>query len=99
MNNGLFLLPILAAVTQFLMTITQPQPAPAAQGQGAGTGAFMKYFFPIFSVYICLTSNAGFALYWVTSNLIASASNVGISAYFDRKDHEKIQLIGENTVR
>ena len=102
--NGLLILPILAGLTQLLMTkftpgMAQPAAGAGATGQQAGMGNFMKYFFPIFSVYICLTSNAGFALYWVTSNLIASASNVGISAYFDRKDHEKIQLIGENTVR
>ena len=86
--NGLLILPILAGVTQLVMTKLNPQAAgqaPAAQGQG-GMGNFMKYFFPIFSVYICLTSNAAFALYWVTSNVIASAMTYGINIYFDRKE-------------
>jgi len=46
----------------------------------------MKYFFPLFSVYITLTSNAGFALYWVTSNLIATAMSYFINLYYDKQD-------------
>ena len=102
--NGLLILPVLAGLTQVLMTkftpgMAQPAAGAAAPGQQAGMGNFMKYFFPVFSVYICLTSNAGFALYWVTSHLPASASHFGISAYFDSQDQEKVQLIGENTIR
>ena len=87
--NGLLILPVLAGLSQLLMTKVNPQAAgqqPGAQGQGAGMGNFMKYFFPLFSVYICLTSNAGFALYWVVSNLIATAMSYFINMYFDRKD-------------
>ncbi len=86
--NGLLILPVLAGATQLLMTKINPQATgaqPAAQGQ-PGMGNFMKYFFPIFSVYICLTSNAAFALYWVTSNVIASVMTYGINLYFDRRD-------------
>ncbi|NLW20880.1 MAG: YidC/Oxa1 family membrane protein insertase [Clostridiales bacterium] len=87
--NGLLILPVLAGSSQLLMTKVNPQAAgqqPAAGGQGAGMGNFMKYFFPLFSVYITLTSNAGFALYWVTSNLIATAMSYFINLYYDRKD-------------
>ena len=87
--NGLLILPVLAGLSQLLMTKINPQAAgqqPAAPGQQAGMGNFMKYFFPLFSVYICLTSNAAFALYWVTSNLIATAMSYGINIYYDRKE-------------
>jgi YidC/Oxa1 family membrane protein insertase len=87
--NGLLILPVLAGASQVLMTKINPQAAgqqPAAPGQQAGMGNFMKYFFPLFSVYICLTSNAAFALYWVTSNLIATAMSYGINMYYDRKE-------------
>jgi YidC/Oxa1 family membrane protein insertase len=86
--NGYLVLPVLAGVSQLLMTKINPQATgqqPAAQGQ-PNMGNFMKYFFPIFSVWITLTSNAGFALYWVTSNLIATAMSYFINLYFDRKD-------------
>ena len=87
--NGLLILPVLAGVSQLIMTKVNPQAAgqqPGAQGQTPGMGNFMKYFFPLFSVYICLTSTAAFALYWVTSNLIATGMSYFINVYFDRKD-------------
>ncbi len=94
--NGWLILPIMAGLSQLVMTKVNPQMAgqtqPAATGaQGAqspGMGNFMKYFFPLFSVYICLTSNAGFALYWVTSNLIATGMTYMINLYFDRKEQQ-----------
>ena len=87
--NGLLILPVLAGASQLLMTKVNPQATgaqPAAAGQPAGMGNFMKYFFPLFSVYITLTSNAGFALYWVTSNLIATAMSYFINLYYDKQD-------------
>lgn len=104
-HNGLLLLPILAGATQVLMTKLSPMPQPQAQTaqegqpQQPGMGNFMKYFFPAFSVYICLSSNAGFALYWVVSNVIASASNFAIARYFDNKDKREKQQEGVNTVQ
>ena len=78
--NGLFILPLLSAASQFLMSkLTEkqnPQPAPAANGQQQpNTGNFMKWFFPIFSLWICASSNAAFALYWVVTNIFSLVSN------------------------
>lgn len=84
--NGLLILPILAGASQVLMTKFNPTTAQQQEGSNQAGGNFMKYFFPLFSVYICLTSNAAFALYWVVSNIIATTSTIAINAYFDRKD-------------
>ena len=80
--NGLFVLPILSAVSQFVMTkLTEaqnPQSAPAANANGQqqpNSGAFMKWFFPLFSLWICASSNAAFALYWVVTNLFSLVTN------------------------
>ena len=80
--NGLFVLPILSAVSQFVMTkLTEaqnPQSAPAANTNGQqqpNSGAFMKWFFPLFSLWICASSNAAFALYWVVTNLFSLVTN------------------------
>lgn len=99
--NGYLILPVLAGLTQVLMTKMTPGMASQPQGdnQQSGMNNFMKYFFPVFSVYICLSSNAGFALYWVVSNLIATATNIGITAYFDKADRLAALTEGENTVR
>lgn len=90
--NGLLILPVLSGITQMLMTKLNPatpdQGANANNGQQQNNGmnAFMKYFFPIFSVFICLTSNAGFALYWVTINIFATAQSFALNKYLDYKD-------------
>ena len=80
--NGLFVLPILSAVSQFVMTkLTEaqnPQSAPATNANGQqqpNSGAFMKWFFPLFSLWICASSNAAFALYWVVTNLFSLVTN------------------------
>ena len=93
--NGFFILPILSAATQFLMTIGQPQPQ-AQEGQ-PNSGAFMKWFFPIFSLWICSSYNAVFAIYWVASNIIAGAQNLIINWILDSK--EKNAKTAEGTVK
>ena len=83
--NGLFILPILSAVTQFVMSSMQ-QPTPDANQKSGGTNAFMKWFFPLFSLWLCFSYNAAFALYWAVSNVIAVVQNWGINWYLDRKE-------------
>ncbi|MEA4853647.1 MAG: YidC/Oxa1 family membrane protein insertase [Christensenella sp.] len=80
--NGYFILPALSGVALFL----QQKFNPASMNGGMGMGAnpeqaeaqgcstkMMLWIFPIFSVYICATSNTAFALYWFTSSLYAFA--------------------------
>ncbi len=88
--NGLFILPILSAISQFTMTklteMKNPTPAPAANADGQpqpNTGAFMKWFFPLFSLWICASSNAAFALYWVITNIFSLVSNLLINWKLD----------------
>lgn len=98
--NGLFLLPILSAASQYLMTALNPSTQPQPTGddekaqQQASTNNFMKWFFPIFSLWLCSSYTAAFALYWVTSNLIAMAQNYGINKYLDHKDKLAAQQSG-----
>ncbi|MBN1777192.1 MAG: YidC/Oxa1 family membrane protein insertase [Clostridiales bacterium] len=96
-NNGLFITPVLAAVTQYLMTITQPQtPNPNSK---KGAGQFMKYFFPLFSLYICSTFNAGFSIYWVTSNLIAWGEGIIINKLMEKRAESKTTIIREDSLK
>ena len=85
--NGLFLLPILSAVSQLAMTKLNPaQPDAQANSQQASTGKFMTWFFPLFSLWLCASYNGAFALYWVTSNLIALLQTYFINKYLDDKE-------------
>ena len=94
--NGFFILPLLAAISQFMMSSAMPQ-TPTQEGQ-PNTSNFMKYFFPVFSLFITFSSNAGFALYWVTANLIAAVQNVLLNKYFDAQE-KKAAAVGEGTVK
>ena len=103
--NGFWILPIMSAASQLVMTKltpTQQQPVanpndPKAQSQQA-TGKFMKWFFPIFSLWICASSTAAFALYWVTSNLIMMGTTVAMNKYLDKKE-QKDTIAGEGIVQ
>ena len=102
--NGYLILPVLAVLSQLLMTKfsgmnQQPAAQPAnsqqnpQQQQSETMNKFMKYFFPIFTGWICLTSNASFALYWVTSNIVAGISNYAITKYYQNPAKDVKEVI------
>ena len=94
-HNGWFILPVLSAITQYLMTLTQPQ-QPAANGQANSTGQFMKYFFPLFSLWICSSYNALFSLYWVISNVFAWIQSIVLNKVFENMDKKQKSNKEEN---
>ena len=90
--NGLLILPVLAGVTQILQTKLNPaeqQNTAANNDKQNSTAKFMKWFFPILSVYFCLTSNAGFAIYWVASNVVTGAQSIVITKMLEHKDKKE----------
>ncbi|MBO2517474.1 MAG: hypothetical protein CW338_09450 [Clostridiales bacterium] len=103
-SNGYMVLAVLSLGSQILMTklnpTTQPeQPVKAGEEQkGAGTAKFMKYFFPIFSFYCCVSSYAAFALYWVASNLIMIGLTAGINKYLDKKEAKEGNASNNKTI-
>ena len=98
--NGFIIAPILAAVTQFISTLTQPQASnQSTSGSGRSTGNFMKYFFPLFSLFICLTYNAGFAIYWVVSNIFAIIEGYAINQYLDKKKEQTSAIVVQDSLK
>ena len=98
-NNGWFILPILAAVTQYLMTLSQPQPAADPNNPAASTNKFMKYCFPLFSLWICSSYNAIFALYWVVGNVFAWVQGLVMNKMFEKMDENQVETAGEGTLK
>lgn len=94
--NGLFLLPIMSAVSQFFANkfMDARQPQAGANQQQTNTNALMKWFFPLFSLWICASSNAAFALYWVFINFFQIIQQYIIGKFIDRSDAKK-KLIEE----
>ena len=102
--NGLLILPVLAGVAQVLQYKYNPQMQEqnqsSATGQANGMSNFMKYFFPILSVFWCLTSNAGFAVYWVSSTVIMWVQSILITKYMEAQDKKKGNSVsGEGSVK
>jgi len=95
-----WILPLIAGIsTYFTYSV-------GSMGQTSGgdpTGAMsnmMKYFFPILSVFWCLTSNAGFAVYWVSSTVIMWVQSVLITKYMEAQDKKKENSVsGEGSVK
>ena len=47
---------------------------------------FMKWFFPILSVWICATTNGAFAIYWMAANVIQIVEQLAVDYFLDRKE-------------
>ena len=93
--NGLFILPLFAALSQVFMTkMLAPKQknenadAAAAAQQNPMNGAFMKWFMPLLSLWWCAGYNAAFAIYWCAVNVIQIAQSFFINLYFERKDRK-----------
>ena len=98
--NGLLLLPVLSAVSQLVMTkITGGQEQQPANANQPNSGKFMKWFFPIFSLVICLGYSAAFALYWVAGNLVSMVQTVIINKVLDNKEKAKAAVAAEGSVK
>ena len=108
-GNGLFILPLLAGASQFLMTKLmngkqtkeQKELAEAQQADQSQTNPMsspvMKWFFPIFSVWICATSNAAFSIYWMAANVIQIVQQLAVNWYFERQDAKEADAAAAQT--
>ncbi|MDD5017676.1 MAG: YidC/Oxa1 family membrane protein insertase [Eubacteriales bacterium] len=83
-NNGWFVLPILAGGTLFLQQKISMGSNPQMQQQGK----FMLWFFPLFSIYICATTNAAFAVYWLFANIYALAQLLVLNYIYKKRDQK-----------
>lgn len=91
-NNGWFILPLLAGVTLFLQQKMTSGQTPQMAG---GQGKFMLWFFPLFSIYICATSNAAFAIYWLFANIYAVAQTFVLNLIYKKQDEKAKQGVIE----
>lgn len=94
MNNGWFVLPILAGATLFI----QQKISMGQNPQMASQGKMMLYFFPLFSVYICATANAAFSVYWLFANIYALGQLLILNYIYKKRDQKAKQgVIEEGT--
>lgn len=93
------LVPILAALTQFLNIRLMPQAATNGGQQEAMAGqmTMMNYMMPLYSVFIVFFLPVGVGIYWIAGSLIRSFQQFLLNKHFDKMDLEKI--IKENQAK
>jgi YidC/Oxa1 family membrane protein insertase len=88
--NGWWILPIAAGGMSFLqgkLTMPTTTPAAGADNKNPMSGKMMTYLLPLFSVFICVTSSAAFALYWTVSNIVSVVTNIVVEKVLNAKEH------------
>lgn len=88
---GAILVPVLAAVTQWLNVKMMPQ---ASSGGGDdtmnSTMKTMNMMMPLMSAWFCLTLPAGMGLYWIVGALVRGVQQFGINKYMDKLDLDEV---------
>lgn len=84
------IIPILAALFQFLSAKTMQQPQTDGNDQMASMNKSMTYMMPLMSLYFCIIMPAGLGIYWVTSALFQCIQQVAINYYMNHADLEKM---------
>ncbi len=97
---GAILIPVLAAVTQWLNVKLMPQQKTNNNEQASTMMQSMKMMntiMPLFSAWLCFSFPAGMGLYWVAGSVVRGIQQVVINKHFDKMDFEDI--IKKNSVK
>lgn len=94
---GALLVPILAALSQFLNVKLMPQAANNNQSSGNETAdtmmasmKMMNYTMPIMSAVLCFTLPAGMGIYWVAGSVVRCIQQVVINKHIDKIDFDEL---------
>jgi len=90
---GAILIPVLAAVTQWINVKLTPQSNTQSTGneqqdQMQSSMKAMNTFMPLFSAVMCYSLPAGLGIYWVAGAVVRSIQQVAINKYIDKMDLE-----------
>ncbi len=88
---GALMIPVLAAVTQWLNTLFMPQPSSGGDnGTMASTMKSMNLMMPIMSAVFCFSLPSGMGIYWISGAVIRSIQQIIINKRIDKLDLDKI---------
>ncbi len=90
---GALLIPVLAALTQWLNTKLMPTPANTGDeraDQMASQMKMMNTVMPLMSAFFCYTLPSGMGLYWIAGAVIRSVQQVVINKHIDKMDFDEI---------
>ncbi len=93
---GALLIPVLAALSQFLSVKLMPQ-SNTNQSSGNETAdsmmasmKMMNYMMPIMSAILCFTLPAGMGIYWVAGSVIRCVQQIVINRHIDKIDFDEL---------
>lgn len=93
---GALLVPVLAALTQFLSVKLMPQ-ADTAQSSGNSTAdsmmasmKMMNYTMPIMSAFFCFSLPTGMGIYWVAGSVVRCIQQIAINRHIDKIDFDEL---------
>lgn len=89
---GALLVPLLAALTQWINTKLMPQPSASTNGEDtmASSMKTMNTMMPIMSAIFCFTLPAGMGIYWIAGAVIRSIQQVAINKHIDKMDMDEL---------
>ena len=95
----LWILPIVAGITQFLsFVVTQAQSKNQMQGGAAQMQSMMKmmkYFFPIMIMWIARSFPAGMAIYWIIGNIFTIFQTLTLKGWKNKLIKNKDKATGK----
>ena len=87
---GALMVPVLAALSQWLNVLFMPQPAKNDDNPMAASMKSMNLIMPIMSAVFCFTLPAGLGIYWISSAVVRCFQQVAINKHFDKIGLDKI---------
>lgn len=98
---GALLIPLLAALTQWINTKLMPQANANSGNETADSMAqsmkMMNTMMPLMSAFFCFTLPAGMGLYWIAGAVVRSIQQVMINRHIDKMDINEV--IKKNEVK
>ena len=89
------MIPILAALAQFLSVKLMPQATNQSSGNETADSMMqsmkmMNYTMPVMSGFFCLTLPAGMGIYWVSGSVIRCIQQIFINRHVDKIDFDEV---------
>lgn len=87
---GALMIPVLAALTQWLNTLFMPQPAAGGENSMASTMKSMNIMMPLMSAIFCFSLPCGLGIYWISGAVVRSIQQIIINKHIDKLDLDGI---------
>ena len=87
-----WIIPILAAVTQWISTklMQGNQPKADPDNTAAQSMQMMTTTMPLFSAFICVTMPAGLGIYWIATSVVMIIQQLFVNAYMEKVDIDEM---------